>query len=88
MKKINENTKVTLTVRQLKRLIKEGFEDKDFSNDEAKEEQYVKSKLIEITDNLNSLINDTLYGSKAFRNYLKNAIGFIDVARWNYNIKD
>lgn len=47
MKKINENTKVTLTVGQLKKLVKESNNDEE-SNNDVYDDKMTLSKLIKI----------------------------------------
>lgn len=50
MKKINENTKVTLTVRQLKKLVKESINEASDINDNLFDQQEILKELISVAE--------------------------------------
>jgi len=80
--------KVTLTVGQLKRLVKESsnWDDEEGirSAEEYDEEYAVMTSLDQVWNQLDKLLETTKFGSKDFESDIKKALDYIDNAKRNY----
>lgn len=88
---MKDTDKVTLTVGQIKQLIKETKSDFDESYDDrmsefADEEKIIINSLDKISNQLNKVLSTSRFGSQKFQNSIKTALNSIDVAKQSYMI--
>ena len=88
---MKDTDKVTLTVGQIKKLIKESKSDFDESYDDRMsefndEEKIIINSLDKISYQLNKVLLTSRFGSQKFQNSIKTALNSIDDAKQSYMI--